>query len=112
MARDFAIGFYHSMPWRRARDAYMREGFGLCEKCLAKGRYRKADIVHHKIHLSPANINDPEVTLDFKNLERVCRLCHAEEHPEIYGGPNRREPRWTFDEEGNLMPNPEVSEAE
>lgn len=102
MARDFAIAFYHSMPWRRARNAYMREGHGLCERCLRKGVYRKADIVHHKIHLSPANINDPTVTLDFANLERVCRDCHAKEHPEIYG--EVREPRCAFDEDGNVVP--------
>ena len=83
------------------RDAYMREGMGLCESCLRQGRYSRAEIVHHKVHLTPDNIDDPKVTLDFSNLERVCRKCHAIEHPEIYG--DKPKPRVGFDEEGNLV---------
>ena len=101
MSRDFATEFYHGRPWRTVRDAYMREGYGLCEPCLRKGRYRQAEIVHHKVHLDPSNINDPEITLDASNLERVCRECHAAAHPEVYG--NVRESRCTFDEDGNVV---------
>lgn len=81
VARDFARTFYKSKQWEDTRNAYMRMGDGLCEPCLRNGDYVPAEIVHHKIHLSPDNINDPEVTLSFKNLERVCRKCHAESHP-------------------------------
>ena len=81
----------------------MRQGQGLCEPCLRRGEYTPAVIVHHKVHLTPDNINDPSITLDFSNLERVCRDCHAGEHPEIYGRPERRL-RVAFDEEGNVIP--------
>lgn len=103
MARDFAKSFYRSKQWETVRNAYMREGQGLCEPCLSQGRYTKARIVHHKIHLSPQNINDPKVTLDPANLERVCYDCHAREHPEIYGW-DKRSPRVAFDEDGNVVP--------
>jgi len=103
MARDFALAFYHSKPWKDTRNAYMRLGQGLCERCLRKGKLKPAVIVHHKVHLSPQNINDPKITLDFANLERVCRDCHAECHPEIYGEAHSREPRWAFDEDGNMV---------
>ena len=37
-------------------------------------------IVHHKIHLDADNIGDPNVTLNWDNLELVCMDCHAAEH--------------------------------
>lgn len=104
MARPFAIDFYHSQAWQRTRDSYMRAQRGLCEKCMSRGVLKPAEIVHHKVHLSPENINDPYVTLSFDNLEALCRTCHAEEHPEIYGSElGFREPRVQFDEYGDVI---------
>ena len=36
--------------------------------------------VHHKIRLTPFNINNPEITLSYKNLELLCDDCHEKEH--------------------------------
>lgn len=106
MARSFSARFYKSRAWQDAREAYIRSVDGLCERCMRRGVYRPGVIVHHIVHLTPENINDPEVTLGFDNLEYVCRDCHAAEHPEIYG---REEPRdgqgrYSFDADGNLVP--------
>lgn len=46
-------------------------------------------------------MHDPEVALSFSNLELLCRKCHAEEHPEVYG--DAEPPRVEFDEEGNVV---------
>lgn len=102
MARDFALSFYRGQPWRRTRDAYMRLGHGLCEECLKEGVYTPAVIVHHKIHLSPENIDDPDITLSFDNLERVCNLCHAKLHPEIYDMDDDTMGT-EFDQDGNVL---------
>ena len=102
MAREFAKSFYKSTSWKRTRQAYFESRHGLCERCLRKGTVTPGEIVHHKIHLSPANIGDPSVTLAFSNLELVCRDCHALEHPEIYGPPRPRQ-RVCFDENGNVV---------
>lgn len=102
MARQFAVAFYHSKAWKHTRDAYARSKHGLCEICLREGRYTPGEIVHHKVHLTPENINDPSVTLSFDNLELVCRDCHAREHPEIYGTPPTPG-RISFDEDGNVV---------
>ena len=72
--------FYKTGAWVNCRDNYMRSVGGLCEKCKAKGLIVPAVIVHHKIHLSASNLDDPSVTLNPKNLEALCRQCHGEEH--------------------------------
>lgn len=103
MARAFAKKFYKSSAWKRAREAYIRNCRGLCERCLRRGVVKPGEILHHKVHLTPENIGDPDYTLSFDNLEYVCRDCHAAEHPEIYGVPDRPKPRVCFDQYGNLV---------
>lgn len=38
------------------------------------------EIVHHKIYIGYKNIYNPNVTLNFNNLELLCRDCHNKEH--------------------------------
>jgi len=80
MARDFSSGFYNTPAWRNCRESYLKSVGYKCEDCLAKGIETPAVIVHHIINLSPDNINDPSVTLNFDNLKAVCRKCHADNH--------------------------------
>ena len=94
MAREFAREFYNTGAWKNCAAAYKKYRRGLCEKCLAKGIYKAGVIVHHKDHLTPANITDPTVALDFGNLLLVCRDCHAEEH----GGRKR----YKFNPDGSI----------
>ena len=54
----------------------------LCERCMQEGRYKPAEIVHHKVYLTPENINNPAITLNWDNLEALCRDCHEAEHAE------------------------------
>jgi hypothetical protein len=93
--REFAASFYKSSGWKRCRDSYYKHCFGLCERCPSPGR-----IVHHKEYITPHNINDPNITLDFNNLELLCQDCHNKEHFEKY---NLLRNGLTFDEEGNLI---------
>ena len=80
MARDFAKTFYASSEWLKCRAAYLQSVGGLCEECLKLGLFTPAVIVHHKIHLNRDNIRDPGVSLNFNNLQAVCRDCHAKLH--------------------------------
>lgn len=93
--KDYAKGFYCSLAWKNTRRAYAKSKGGLCERCLAKGLYRAGVIVHHKVYLSPENINDPAVSLNWDNLELVCRDCHAQEHDGL-------KRRYTVDELGRV----------
>ena len=78
--KDYAAKLYKSKAWQRCRNAYSKSVGGLCERCLAKGQYTPGEIVHHKCHINPDNISDPNITLSFDNLELLCRKCHGEEH--------------------------------
>ena len=94
MAKEFAKAFYKSKAWRQCRDAYFVLRHGLCERCGRPGK-----IVHHRIWLTPENINDPDVSLNWDHLELLCQDCHNKEHhsesPVGYG--------LRFDEKGNLV---------
>lgn len=80
MAKDFALAFYHSRRWQECRKAFIKERValdgGVCQRCHEELGY----IVHHKIHLTPGNIQEPSVALSHNNLEYVCKRCHDEEH--------------------------------
>ena len=60
--------FYQSRAWRKTRNAYINSVHSICERCGSP-----ADIVHHKIYIDIDNINNPDITLNWDNLEAVCR---------------------------------------
>lgn len=82
MAQQFAINFYNTKPWKELRMLLIIERGGKCEHC---GRvFMKEEfyllIGHHKIELTPENINNPDIALNPKNIELVCLNCHNKEH--------------------------------
>lgn len=94
--RQFAESFYKSKAWQHTRDAYASSVGGLCECCRSHGLINAGEIVHHKVHLTPENINDPDVTLNFDNLELLCRDCHGKKHKKI-------DRRYFFDKNGKIF---------
>ena len=89
--------FYHSSAWLKCRDAYLKSVGGLCERCADQGRTEPARIVHHKEYVSLENITDPEVLLDFDNLEALCQTCHNQEHHTI------QSERFILDQNGRII---------
>lgn len=81
--QDFAKKLYKSKAWQRCRAAYISKVGGLCERCLSNGLIVPGEIVHHKIYINQNNVNDPNVTLNFENVELLCRNCHGNEHKKI-----------------------------
>jgi len=57
-----------------------------------------AEIVHHKIELTPDNIDNPKITLGFDNLEAVCRECHSSIH-----GLGNNKKRYIILDDGRVM---------
>lgn len=98
MARDWAYAFYHSKAWKLCRKAFGDSKHWICQRCGKPG-----NTVHHRKWLTPANINDPQITLGWWNLELLCADCHNHEHfPEL--SPTRE--GFAFDENGDLVPVP------
>lgn len=95
MAKEYARGFYNSPAWRRTQAAYMASRNYVCERCGGLAR-----IVHHRRYITPQNIHDPAIALDWANLEALCIDCHNAEH--MGGGVCA--PGLAFDAAGNLVP--------
>lgn len=72
--------FYKTKAWRDCRDSYAKKQGFICEKCKAKGIITVGRFVHHVIPLDRMNVYNPEIALNFDNLELLCAKCHAEEH--------------------------------
>ena len=95
MHSDAAIeAFYTTRAWRKCRESFLKEKGGLCEICFSKGLIVPAEHVHHKVHITPENMNDPRITLDHSNLMALCSECHAEQH---------RTKRWRCDALGRVI---------
>lgn len=94
MRDPFARQFYSSGAWADCREAYRKSVGNLCESCLKMGQISPVDEVHHKIRLTPQNIDDPNVTLNWKNLEALCEKCHKLAH--------KKKRRWIVGEDGEL----------
>ena len=97
--REFARRFYKSRAWQKVRLLHLSE-HPYCERCLVVGKFVPATQVHHKIYLTPENIDDPSITLNDSNLESLCDTCHQHEHYII----EQTEKGFYFDSEGNLKP--------
>ena len=93
--KEYAKAFYKSKAWQDTRNSYAKSKHGLCEECLKNGRYNAGVIVHHKIFMNQNNINDPNIALNWNNLELLCRDCH--------GGRHKNKKRFKLDEVGRVI---------
>ena len=84
--------FYKSNAWHLARQIVIARDHGLCQNCGGVGTQ-----VHHKIHLTPRNVDDPRIALNEENLVLLCDECHNKVHG--------RYSKQKFDSDGNLLPN-------
>ena len=95
--KEYAEEFYKGKEWQRVRNDYVKSVGGLCEECLRRGLVVHGQIVHHKEHITPNNINDTSVTLNPKNLILLCRECHGAQH-------KKYKKRYRVDESGHVSP--------
>lgn len=92
--RNISKPFYNSTAWIKCRNGYMQSKHYICERCGDT-----ATICHHKTYVTAENIHDPNVTLNWDNLESLCQDCHNKEH---HKAPITQE-GLSFDEDGNLI---------
>lgn len=86
---------YYSRRWKKLRHYKLIQN-PLCERCLKKGFYNAAKIVHHKEYITDLNYLDDYVFFNIDNLESLCFDCHQKEH-------FKTKVDYTFDEKGNLI---------
>ena len=94
-------GFYDSIAWRNTRRNYKQSVGNLCERCLKRGIIQSADVVHHIVPLTAETVSDLNLSLNWDNLQCLCRKCHAEVHKEIYD--KRAKRRYRVDENGKVV---------
>ncbi|MBR5421022.1 MAG: HNH endonuclease [Lachnospiraceae bacterium] len=111
MAQTWARPFYNSLAWVKTRELYIKTRMmidgGLCEEC----HHSPGFIVHHKIILTEKNVNDLNVSLNFENLEYVCKSCHDSFEGHGAAGKGKAKAWCTFDEEGNPVSLREIDRA-
>lgn len=89
IANNDMHAFYTCMDWEHLRDEVLRDDKNECQICKTKGKYTRAELVHHVNHVR----RHPELALckkyiaddgnEKRNLISVCKLCHETVcHPE------------------------------
>lgn len=100
MAQEWAKTFYSSKAWWKCKNSYIKQRItvdgGMCEECHDMPGY----IVHHKVKLTPENINNAEISLNHDNLEYVCKKCHDSFDDHGFGFRKKIKPLCTFDKDG------------
>lgn len=99
MSKSFAKQFYNSKAWRTLRRIVLRRDKFTCQDCRAN----RAEEVHHKIELTPENINDPMIALNPDNLVALCHSCHDKITKGFTGDIIEG---YVFDDNGQVIPPP------
>jgi|GEM_PF-392900 len=73
--------FYKSdVLWHKMREEVILRAKERCEVCGKPGTK-----VHHKIHLTLDNVDDPSIALNLDNLLLLCKECHNKMHGRFNG---------------------------
>lgn len=80
---DNADAFYSWKAWKHLREMVLKLDNYECQMCKAKGKFKRAEIVHHVKHVK----DRPDLALSIwdgeeRQLVSVCKRCHEELHPE------------------------------
>lgn len=87
IAAGNAHAFYVWSKWLTVREEVLRYDKHECQHCKARGRYKKAVLVHHVKHLKARpdlalSIWDTQSGAQVRQLVSLCKQCHEAEHPE------------------------------
>lgn len=82
MAKDWRYyKFINTERWRRLRAVQLAKQ-PLCEECMKVGRYRLAELVHHRepIETGVTLAEMEYLAFNADNLESICKKCHTAVH--------------------------------
>ena len=88
--------FYQSKAWRRLSRAFLLSQNYICGRCGGP-----AEIAHHRVYLTAANISDPDISLNPARLECLCINCHNAEH---FSAGGATAAGLEFNENGDITP--------
>lgn len=80
--------FYNDKYWRHLSGSIIKEANNECELCKRRGRYARAELVHHVKPLRQfpmlaySRYYTDKNGVQHKQLIALCRSCHEEQHPE------------------------------
>ena len=103
MGKEYANALYNSKKWQNCRNAYKKYRKGLCELCLEQGIIKPGEIVHHKRHVTAKSVDDPNTTLQWDNLQLLCREHHALVHEPDRKKKKRDQFRYDIDDYGHVI---------
>lgn len=105
MARSTDGRFYSTKQWKRTKEAYLESVNHLCEECLKHGQIKPAYIVHHKKYLTADNETNPDIAIEWNNLEAVCLDCHNKIHHSKSRRWNYKDGRLEIEDDAPLIRN-------
>lgn len=71
--------FYKNKEWRELRIKALERDNNECQMCKARGKYTKAENVHHMKEVKAY----PHLALELDNLQCLCIRCHNEVHDRL-----------------------------
>lgn len=83
---DNTAAFYNDRSWRKLAHNILSEQHNECQLCKGKGKYNKADIVHHVNYLRKRpDLAYCRTFTDVNGIEQIqllslCRECHEKIH--------------------------------
>lgn len=86
---DNLASFYKSKAWRILREEVLEEYRHECQRCLERGRYTHATMVHHvqevrrrpDLALSKTYVDAEGI--EHRQLIPLCHACHEKEHDKL-----------------------------
>lgn len=87
--RDKVELFYYTDDWKELREEILKDFHNECQECLKKGRYTRADCVHHvnelrhRPDLALSRDYTDEKGMRKYNLIPLCNTCHNIIHDKL-----------------------------
>lgn len=95
ISEDRIVEFYQTDEWKELRQSVLEDCFYECQECLKRGRYTKADCVHHvnevrkRPDLALSRYYTDEHGKRQKQLMPLCNACHSIVHDKLGEWQNR-----------------------
>lgn len=86
IAQDKVMLFYQTEEWKSLRKEVLEEHYNECVECAKKGRYTRAECVHHvnevrnAPHLALSKYYTDATGKKHRNLVPLCNVCHNQVH--------------------------------